>query len=142
MEVGILKGTGLAIWCDLFKDGRVLGLDIDLSHTLGNLENMKRKGAFKNNLPELHHFDQFLDNTDYLRNILHGDKINVLIDDGHHSNKAILTTLNSAFPFLAKKFVYIIEDNAFVHEEIRKIHPQLQINNYKSLTIINRVNNK
>jgi hypothetical protein len=30
-EVGILKGTGLAVWCDLFPKAIVLGLDIDLS---------------------------------------------------------------------------------------------------------------
>src|SRR4030042_4542522 len=26
-EFGILKGTGLSIWCDLFQNARILGLD-------------------------------------------------------------------------------------------------------------------
>ena len=31
-EFGILRGNGLAIWCDLFPNARVLGFDIDTSH--------------------------------------------------------------------------------------------------------------
>ena len=31
-EIGVLKGTGLALWCDLFPNGRVIGFDIDFSH--------------------------------------------------------------------------------------------------------------
>ena len=37
VEVGILQGTGLAIWSDLFPNGRVVGLDIDLTHFESNL---------------------------------------------------------------------------------------------------------
>lgn len=29
-EFGILKGTGFAMWCDLFPSARVIGFDIDL----------------------------------------------------------------------------------------------------------------
>ena len=32
IELGILKGTGLAIWCDLYKHAKIIGLDIDISH--------------------------------------------------------------------------------------------------------------
>lgn len=46
-EVGILKGTGIAIWCDFFENGRVLGFDIDLGHINGNMNNLKNLGAFK-----------------------------------------------------------------------------------------------
>jgi len=31
VEIGILNGSGLAIWCDLFPRARVIGFDIDLS---------------------------------------------------------------------------------------------------------------
>lgn len=29
LECGILRDTGIAIWCDLFQEGRIIGLDID-----------------------------------------------------------------------------------------------------------------
>ena len=32
VEVGILRGTGVAIWSELFPNGRILGLDIDLGN--------------------------------------------------------------------------------------------------------------
>ena len=44
-EFGILNGTGLAIWCDLFTDARVIGLDIDLSHFEGNRSALERRGG-------------------------------------------------------------------------------------------------
>jgi len=46
-EFGILKGTGIAIWCDLFENARILGLDIDLGHINRNMDNLKSIGAFK-----------------------------------------------------------------------------------------------
>jgi hypothetical protein len=59
-EFGILKGTGLAIWCDAFPGCRLLGFDIDLAHFLDNKPKLKRKGAFKDHEPELHEFDQLV----------------------------------------------------------------------------------
>lgn len=37
-EFGILQGGGLAIWCDLFRTGRILGFDIDLGHITGTYQ--------------------------------------------------------------------------------------------------------
>lgn len=56
-EFGILKGTGLAIWCDLFPNARVIGFDIDLSHFLDNRTSLERRGAFQKNAPEVYEFD-------------------------------------------------------------------------------------
>ncbi len=36
VELGILTGIGLAVWTDLFPHGRIIGLDIDLSHFAQN----------------------------------------------------------------------------------------------------------
>ena len=63
-EFGILKGTGLAIWCDLFPDARVIGLDIDLGHFEENRSTLERRGAFKQNKPELHEYDQLVPGDD------------------------------------------------------------------------------
>ena len=136
IEVGILKGTGLAIWCDLFQNGRIIGLDIDLRHINSNMSNLKNLGAFKTNQPELYEFDQLLDSSEYLGTILKDDKINVCVDDGLHSVKSILNTLKSMMPHLANKFVYFIEDNKTVHKEIKSLYPSLSVENAGELTII------
>ena len=70
---------------------------------------------------ELHEYDQFVYSADYLHEILNGDKIDICIDDGNHSNEAILTTLNSVLPHLNDEFVYLVEDNQNVYEEICKL---------------------
>ena len=40
-EIGVLKGTGIAIWTDLFNKGKIIGLDIDLSHFYENENNLR-----------------------------------------------------------------------------------------------------
>ena len=60
VEAGILRGSGLAMWSELFPRADIIGLDIDLSHVRENLPNLKECGAFPGREPELHVFDQFL----------------------------------------------------------------------------------
>ncbi len=138
VECGILKGTGIATWCDLFQNGRVLGLDIDLGHINNNMDKLKHLGAFRENKPELYEFDQFLDNTKYFGTILKGDKIDICIDDGFHSIESILCTMKSVMPYLADEFVYFIEDNKDVHKEIRSIYPDLVVDSKGELTVVSR----
>ena len=135
-EVGILEGTGLAIWCDLFPNARCIGLDIDLSNVEGNFNNLKTLGAFRNNIPELFHYDQYLHSEKYLEEILNGDKIDIFMDDGAHSEESIITTLNSVSPHLNDYFVYFIEDNWDVHSAIRSQHQNWTIHSNGGLTVI------
>lgn len=109
-EFGILEGTGLAIWCDLFPDSRVIGLDIDLSHFAVKRSELVRRGAFGRNQPELHEYDQLVANQDLLGEILAGRRLDIVIDDGLHSLRSILTTWRSVKPHLSSRFVYFIED--------------------------------
>lgn len=109
-EFGILKGTGLAIWCDLFTDSRVLGFDIDTSHFESNREALVRRGAFSRNMPEVFEYDQLIEGSAKLGKILNGQKLDVVIDDGLHSIEAIVTTWRSVKPHLSNRFVYFIED--------------------------------
>ncbi len=113
VEIGVCKGTGIAIWSDLFPKGRIIGLDIDLSNT--DIEKLKKKGAFKNNNIELYEFDQYAEND--VSKILKGDKVNFLIDDGAHTNKAILNSYKQFKPFMDG--VYFIEDNKEVKNKIK-----------------------
>ena len=137
VECGILKGTGLAIWSKLFPNADIIGLDIDISHTQNNLDFLKGKGAFENKMPELYEYDQFADNTDKLASILNGRKICIAIDDGHHSDGAIQNTYNTFKSHLCDKFVYFVEDNRTVYEQLKK--EPVQIFNYKKLVVMQNV---
>ena len=132
-EVGILKGSGCAIWSELFKNGRIIGLDYDLSNIKNNMKFLKSKGAFSNNNLELHNFDSY---KPKIKKILNGDTIDIFIDDGPHTDKAILPTLEEIVPHLSKKFVCFIEDNANVHHKIRKNHSKFKVINDGQMTII------
>ena len=122
-EFGILRGIGLAIWCDLFPRSRVLGFDIDLSHMNDNMDDLARRGAFSRNRPELHRYDQFVHSEDLLGDILKGDTIDICIDDGCHLNEAIMCTMRSVMPHMKSPFVYFVEDNEFVFDEIGREYP-------------------
>lgn len=110
LEIGILKGTGLAIWCDLFPTSKVIGLDIDLKNINDNYADLKMNGAFQYNSPVLANFDQLKPEVHELQKILEIDKITICIDDGLHSNGAVEKTFRALQPFLAEDFTYIVED--------------------------------
>jgi hypothetical protein len=135
-EIGILRGTGLAIWSDLFPTGRIIGMDIDLVNTESNMPNLKSRGAFKNNNIELHKFDQFKDDDPTVSNILKGDKIDIVIDDGVHLDETIIKSYQATKNHLADDFVYIIEDNKTVHSYFAKLNPQLNVDYSNRMTIL------
>jgi len=135
-EFGILQGVGLAIWCDLFPNALIYGFDIDLSHIKNNMDSLIKLGAFTNNKPILHEYDQLEKQDSYLDLILSSKKIDICIDDGLHSNESILTTLESVLPHLNKGAVYFIEDNKHVHTEIKKRYNHLLVENHGKLTIL------
>lgn len=138
VEIGVLLGTGLAIWSELFPEARLIGLDIDPDRAERNLPRLRKMGAFAARAPELYEFDQFEDNASLIKNILKGDKIDICVDDGYHSDRSILQSLKDFTPHMVPEFVYFVEDNAQVHEKIRKDYPQFGVENSGELTIIKR----
>ena len=137
-EFGILKGNGLAIWCDLFPNARVLGFDLDTSHFQDNKQSLLDRGAFSLNSPEIHTYDLFVPSRDLLGEVLQGDKIDICIDDGCHLDDAIICTMKSVIPHLNKRFVYFVEDNKKVCKKIESLYPSLSVIPCGQLTIINR----
>jgi hypothetical protein len=122
IEIGILTGIGLAIWADLFPKGsRIIGLDIDLSHFKKNKDNLKKLGAFKKNNVEIYEFDQFKNNIKLIKDILKKDKIDILIDDGFHSDETCLNSFNDFKQFMKKESVYFIEDNNTVYTKLKEV---------------------
>lgn len=135
VEIGILKGSGLAIWCEMFPSAAVFGLDIDLSYFHANVDFLKDRGGFRHSMPKLLEFDQFEDNRHLVRTRI-GTDINVCIDDGHHSHEAILSTFRSMRPNLARGFVYFIEDNDSVADVIQSHYSDLVVHRYGALTVL------
>jgi len=137
-EVGILRGTGLAIWCDLFPKGKVVGLDIDLSNIKQNLNFLRGRGAFSCNQPELHQFDQLKPNNKILKKIFSEQSIDICIDDGLHSDEAVLNTFASLNPFLSDQFVYFVEDSFTAGRAIKRNYPDYTVGESGELTVVTR----
>ncbi|RZO87661.1 MAG: hypothetical protein EVA58_01920 [Kiritimatiellaceae bacterium] len=134
-EFGILKGTGLAMWSELFPTSKIFGFDIDLSHINENMDYLISRGAF-NNAPILHEFDQFLNNEKILSDILDHHKINICIDDGFHSDESILMTFESVRNVLSDSFVYFIEDNKTVYKKIIQKYQDVKVFSFDELTVV------
>lgn len=123
LEVGILKGTGLAIWDDYFENKKIYGFDYELENIQQNMNNLIKLGAFRKELPTLKFFDQFADNSETLKVTFGVDKIDVVIDDGYHSDESIINTFNELQPYLNANFVYFIEDNANAWKQLSVMFP-------------------
>lgn len=135
VELGILRGVGLATWCELYPDARVIGLDIDLGMFRGNLPDLKARGAFTRNEPEVHEFDELAPNAGE-RLAAIADGIDLFVDDALHYDAAILYALGYVMPRVTASGVYFIEDNDQVH---RKIHlPGYRVQAEGELTVITR----
>ena len=135
-EFGILKGTGLAIWCDLFPEACVLGFDIDPAHYQFNRAELQRRGAFRRNLPEVFEYDQLQNGTSTLTAALQGDTLDIVIDDGLHSIESIVMTWRSVRPHLSRPFVYFIEDYAGLVEQYGDEFAGFDIGSFGMMTVI------
>lgn len=134
-EAGILKGSGLALWSELFPNSDVIGLDIDLSHFRDNLSFLKKAGAFPKGEPELFIFDQFKDTSERLGALLDGRKIDCFVDDGFHSRETIINTFAAADPFLRDDFVYFIEDNDDVADALTERFPHRSFQAFGNISV-------
>lgn len=124
LEVGILKGTGLAVWDEYFDNKKIYGFDYDLGNFYENKNNLIKLGAFKKQLPTLKFFDQFSDNSNTLNTIFASEKIDVVIDDAYHSDESIINTFTELQPYLNVQFIYFIEDNSSAYKKLEIKFPQ------------------
>ena len=130
VEIGVLLGTGLAIWCDLFPDSRIIGLDIDPNYFSIGKRNLRMLGAFEKNEPEIYRFDQLETpklNTNYLLTILSGDKISISVDDGMHTDQSVMNTYAVIKPLLASPGLHFIEDNRTAAPALAEKYPDHEI---------------
>ena len=93
-------------------------------------------GVYSTNSPEFYEYDQYVYSSEYLGEILSGDKFDICVDDGNHSEITILTTLASVLPHLNNNFVYFIEDNRLVHKKFSLMYEILTVHSNGQLTVI------
>lgn len=134
MEIGILRGTGLAVWSKVFPYADLIGLDLTTENF--DYERLKASGAFEHKTPELHTVDQFTVTADDIERILNGRRVDIVMDDGCHHVSAIRRTFRAVEPYLADAFAYFIEDvKAFDMGQL----PKGSVASYAShLTVIER----
>lgn len=140
LEVGILRGTGLAVWDEYFDNKIVYGFDYDLGNFEQNQNKLIELGAFQKNLPTLKFFDQFADNSKTLEETFGTQKIDVIIDDAYHSDESIINTFSELQPYLNESFVYFIEDNRTAWIKLQKSYPQYNFDyNDNKLTVVTKI---
>ena len=96
LEIGVDKGKSLKLWRNYFTKAKICGIDIE-------------KMNFNIDGVELITMDQT--DTESLKKICEKYKyFNIIIDDGSHVSKHIITSLNFLFDYLAPQGLYAIED--------------------------------
>jgi len=110
VEIGVLTGTGLAMWQKLFPDSYIFGFDLITSSFENNLPFLAERG-FETSKVKVSQLDQLRDNTALLQATFgSGLHPNIVVDDGYHDPTAMLRTFRSIRPFLKGPFVYFVED--------------------------------
>lgn len=136
LEVGILEGTGLAVWDEYFVNKQIFGFDYDLGNFSRNKNKLIDLGAFQKNLPTIKFYDQFSNNTETLERCFGLNKIDIIIDDAYHSDEAIINTFNELMPYLNNRFIYFIEDNRTAWKKLRMKYPHFNFDYNDDLTVV------
>ena len=96
LEIGVDNGDSLRIWSEYFTNANICGIDID-------------KKNFTINNTDLLFGDQ--SDNKFLQTIIDKYKnFDIIIDDGSHQSKHIISSFKFLFPYLNKNGLYVIED--------------------------------
>jgi hypothetical protein len=104
VELGVFQGVSLAMWSDLFPDARVVGLDLDFVRFDAHLPTLQGRGGFPGRMPVLLEFDA------YGTVAPHVGPVDLFVDDGPHTERAIRNVLSLFGPQMAVGGVYVVED--------------------------------
>ena len=112
LEIGVCWGYSIQMWDEYFYNAElIVGLDIDITNSK-HLQSDKIK---------IVQGDQF--SIDDLKSInKQYGPFDIIIDDGCHTNLAIMTSFNTLFPLLNNDGYYIVEDlNCCYWNKVNKI---------------------
>lgn len=121
VELGVFQGVSLAMWCDLFPDAHVVGLDLDFDRFEAHLPFLVEQGAFSVCSPSLIKFDAYSDLAPNL------DMVDLFVDDGPHTEPAIRNALGLFGPLMSPDGVYVVEDFEGGDRLLAKAFPQARI---------------
>jgi len=138
LEIGILKGTGLAIWSEYFNNATIFAFDWDLGNFKENYDNLLKLGAFQNSKPKLYEYNQLIDNSSWLKENFQSIRFDVIIDDALHTDKAILNSFRELEPFFSNEIVYFIEDNRSAWKKLKREFNDYNFDNLGELTVITK----
>lgn len=124
VELGVFRGESLAIWCDLFPDAQIYGLDLEWDRFNHHKHILIERGAFRLNFPTLVTFDAYSTDTD---EIDYFEGIDFFVDDGPHTEDAISNALRLFAPMMNEGGVYVIEDFADGASLLAKAFPEATI---------------
>ena len=135
-EIGILNGSGLAIWSDWFKNAELFGFDLDLAIFHSNRQFLLEQGAFQRRPPKLSQLDQYTVTSNEISDFVQGKKINIAIDDGAHTEISIINTFSAFKPNLANDFLYFIEDNWNTISFLQPLFSDIKIKQFGEMAIV------
>ena len=121
LEVGVLTGISLGIWSQAKPQWVIFGLDLNLNRYHENLIFLKSLGCFKDIAPTVLEFDCYDPDPDELVKQMLAQSItrfDLIIDDGPHTDEAILATFKELFPLISELGCYVVEDNLTVKREL------------------------
>ena len=96
LEIGVDNGDSLRIWREFFSKANICGIDID-------------KKNFRINNTNILQGDQ--SDLNFLKSLVSEyKKFDIIIDDGSHQAKHIITSFNYLFNYLSDNGLYVIED--------------------------------
>ncbi len=105
LEIGVDQGESLRLWCDVFPQGYVHGIDIDPRGPAGRWGNMSNPRCDA----------RLIDATeeDSIDKLFADNSLDIIIDDGSHRIKDQLLAYVWLWPKLKVGGLYVIEDVAF-----------------------------
>lgn len=106
VELGVFRGSSLAVWDAVWPGVQLLGLDLELGRYEKNLPLLLERGAFPGLLPEVRTFDAYKPDTETITEVL--SSVDVFVDDGPHTRPAIQACLSAVGPLVRQ--AYVIED--------------------------------
>lgn len=137
VELGVLRGQGLAIWADLYPDARVIGLDNNLINFKKYKSTLRVYGAFRRNDAEVYQFDKLSEETsDLYFDILDGDQIDLFIDDSGSDITEMVLVFDRVLPYLSKNAICFFEDNPEAGVVFREMYPRYEVISKGRMTII------
>ena len=126
VELGVLTGVSLAMWCELYPDAKVVGLDVDLSRV--EWDDLVSRGAFKRNRPLMFEWDGFA--PEPIREV---SSIDVFVDDGPHKVEAIRRVAEFVKPLMNVGGRYIVEDVPEAFDVLQQVWPEHRVERWGRL---------